>query len=328
MERYLDRLPVIQDFEKDVCDSICEEYGFGKFKSYMVVTKGYEDFNFILTAEKGKYFVKLFSKQRKEEDCRRIARLMELLIENKVHHPPLYKTKSGSSLHEIKVDEVKVLLCVMEYIDGKDFFELKVTPSQKEIQQLAIDLAHVNSLSFPEEIPHLYDSWAIPNFEREYEKKKEHLEETEREILDPILTKFRAIPFDDLPQALVHGDVLPFNVIRDKKGILWIVDFSVANIYPRLLEIAIIATHLLFDTNSKDNTSKNFKTFIDEYTKYIELTEDEIKYLPVFIECSYAIEFMNTVYEKRVRNNKSEENGVLMKEAKIGLEWGTEIFDF
>ena len=321
-KRFLDRLPNIRDFKEDVINNICKVYEIGKPLNHKIIETGYEDFNFVLMTNKGKFFVKIFSKERKRDDCERIVRLIEMLIKKGVHHPPLYRNTKNASLYEIRInDSESILLCVMKYIEGKNYFDLKEMPKKEEIRKLAKDLAHINSIKLDEEIPHIYDSWAIVNFAKEYKKKEQYLEEKEREILNPILEEFKSTDIDSLPKALVHGDLLKTNVIRDKQNQPWIVDFSVANIYPRILEIAITATHILFDPNSKEDTENNLEILLEEYEKEIVLTKEEKEALPKFIRFSYGIELLNTIFEKRARKNESEENNALMKEAIRGLEW-------
>lgn len=321
-KRYSNRLPRISDFEESVCENICDSYEFGNFISYSVIQTGYEDFNFVLTTNSGKYFVKIFSKERKPEDCKRITDLIELLIKSNVHHPKPYKNKSGNYLHEINLGTTFLLLIVMDFIEGKNFFELGQVPNPKQIKQISKDLAHVNSIKIKDEISHIYDNWAIPNLGIEYNKKKKYLKPEENNILNPIIKEFLDTAINSLPKCLVHGDVLKTNVLQDKEGTAWIVDFSVANIYPRILEIAIASTHLLLDISSKENTMKNIALFMKEYEKQIKLNKSEKKALPKFLKFSYAIEYLNTIYEQRVNKNDSKENAFLHEEARIGLSWG------
>ena len=320
-KRYLGRIPNINNFEEKVCREICESYGFGDFESYSVIETGYEDFNFVLTTNSGKYFVKVFSKTRKPEDCKRITDLLAFLMIKRVHHPKIYKDMSGDYLHKINIGIENLFLVVMDFIDGKNFFELNAAPNKKEIVQLANDMAQINSIKLKGELSHIYDSWAILNFGLEYEKKKKYLKNNEIKIFEPLINEFNSTDFEKLPKSLVHGDLLKTNVLKDKLGKIWIVDFSVANLYPRILEIAIAATHLLFDS-SKEKTAENLKTLLEEYGKHIKLTHEEKEVLPKFMQFSYAIEYLNTIIEERVKRNKSNENCSLHEEAKTGLEWG------
>ncbi len=318
--RYLYRLPKITHFENEVCQNICDSYKLGDFKSFSVVETGYEDFNFILITATGKYFVKIFNKERRKEDCQRISDLITLIIKNNVAHPKLYKTDSGSILHKIRIGSNNLYLIVMEYIDGKSFFESNMPLTREEIKQLAEILVKINSINL-KEIPYIYDSWAVPNLAKEYIQKKKYLKEEEIKLLEPIMKEFYSMNLKSLPHSLVHGDILKTNVLKDKSGKVWIVDFSVANLYPRILEIAIASTHLLFDISSKEKTDKNLRILLGEYEKTIKLEKEEKETLSKFIRFSYGIEYLNTIFEERVNGNKSRENSYLLEEAKMGIEW-------
>lgn len=91
----------------------------------------------------------------------------------------------------------------------------------------------------------MFDSWAIPNFKQAYDKNYVHVDEDKKYLIDKVYEKFTGIPFDELPKAFVHGDLIKPNLIMDGHGDIYVVDFSVANTYPRIQELAVIAQSLL-----------------------------------------------------------------------------------
>lgn len=315
-KRYLDRIPPISGFEEDVCKKICEDYTLGEFISYKLIETGYEDFNFILETTKKKYFVKIFSKKRKNGEAQRIVELMNRLIQNNIKHPILFKNKDNESLYSIKIRTYSILLCVMNFIEGSSFFDLNEIPNEEEIKILARETPKINSLELKENISPIYDSWAIINFQKEYIKKKKYLDKNEKKLIEPIFLEFDNKSIDSLPKSLVHGDI-----IRENNKALGIIDFSVANIYPRIIDIAVIVTHILFDRTSQERTKQNTALFIKEYEKSVTLTREEKEQLPKFILFSYAIEYLNTLYEMKEKNNLSRENLEHPDDAKMGLTW-------
>ena len=56
---------------KNISEQICKYYSLGTFVSNDLITTGYEDYNYYLTTTKGKYFVKIFNKNRTKEDIRK-----------------------------------------------------------------------------------------------------------------------------------------------------------------------------------------------------------------------------------------------------------------
>ena len=103
----------------------------GAYLTELLIEKGYEDFNLTLRTEKGKYFVKIFAKFRTPEDCERYVEIMETVIKAGVKHPKLLKSNQGF-LHKIE----KLRLCVMEHIDGDDYYSLKQLPTEEEVKGL------------------------------------------------------------------------------------------------------------------------------------------------------------------------------------------------
>ena len=53
---------------------VCEDYKLDHYRSHKVIVQGYEDFNLILTTDKGNFFVKIYGAFRDKKECRRIYR--------------------------------------------------------------------------------------------------------------------------------------------------------------------------------------------------------------------------------------------------------------
>ena len=64
-----------------------QQYKLGDYISDSIITVGYEDFNYRLETSKGKYCVKIFNRQRSDEECKMcirdrcsVARVKELPV--------------------------------------------------------------------------------------------------------------------------------------------------------------------------------------------------------------------------------------------------------
>jgi len=138
----------------EICQHICRDFKLGNFLDYKVTLVGYEDFNFALDTGKGKYFVKIFNKDRTNEDCHRIVGVLEKALEARVSTPKLFKSNQGHLYQQNKLR-----ICVMQYISGKDLFSLQTELGAEEIRYLAKQASLINSLDLkPKQI---YDSWAF-----------------------------------------------------------------------------------------------------------------------------------------------------------------------
>ena len=135
---------------------------------------------------------------------------------------------------------------------------------------LARQAAIINQL---DEKPHqIYDSWAVVNFVTEFDKKKQFLTKKDIEIIAPIKEKFQNKNLNQLPLCFVHGDIIRTNVMRDMDGKLYILDFSVANIYPRIQELAVLFCDIFFNEKNPSNFGEYYKIGLSEYQKTLPLT--------------------------------------------------------
>ncbi len=278
---------------------------------------GYEDFNFILETFNEQYFVKIFSSFRTFEDCKRYIEVIKKAIEIGVAIPKLFESKK-EDLHIVNINGEELRLCVMEFINGSTIYELDEELTSEEIRFLSNQVALINSIKFkPKQV---YDSWAITNFLLEYKKKSKFLSIENLELIKPLVEKFKRMKIEKLPHCFVHGDIIKTNVMKDKKGKLWIIDFSVSNYYPRIQELAVLSCNIFFIDNNKEKSEENLKIALEEYQKKICLTKEELKVLPTYIEFAHAMHLLSANYEKIKKDNNSRENEYWFRQGKIGLK--------
>ncbi len=182
---------------------------------------------------------------------------------------------------------------------------------------LAYQASIINSINIKP--PQIYDSWAIHNFPSEFEKKKQYIEKEDFDIIKPFVEEFRKLKIETLPHCFVHGDIIRTNVIKDRNGKVWIIDFSVSNYYPRIQELAILACDILFNKDDKNESEKNFKDALKEYQKRIKLTPREIKSLSTYINLAHAMRVLLSTYEKKANKNNSKENEYILSIGRAGL---------
>ncbi|MBR9682685.1 MAG: phosphotransferase [Candidatus Aenigmarchaeota archaeon] len=296
---------------------LCKDYGLGDFSSNKLVLMGYEDFNFILETDKGKHFVKVYGAYRDLDECKRYVEIMKKASEAQISTPKLYKSDQGY-LHTMNVDGTELRLSVMEFIDGKTFYELKEKLTVDETKFLAHQAALVNSMDIKPKF--VYDSWSITSFVSEFEKKSKYLSDNDLKLVESSVQRFKELNIEKLPHSFVHGDFLTTNVMKDNNDKLWIIDFAVSNYYPRIQELAVLGCNLLFDENDKKITDRNFNVALEEYQNTVKLTQEELDFLPTYIEFAHAMHLIEANYEKVNNNNQSEENEYWLNQGRIGLK--------
>jgi Ser/Thr protein kinase RdoA (MazF antagonist) len=296
---------------------ICKDFNLGSFYKFTVVTVGYEDLNIILYTSQGKFFVKIFSSFRDEYECTQYVNIMEEAVNAGVAHPKLYLSKQGY-LDKIGLENDKIFLCVMEYIQGENFQQLNKKPTYEEGKHIIREAARINSISLhPKPV---YDSWAIPNFLKEYEDKNHVLSDEFNKLLLPLIPIYKSIDFENLPHCFIHGDIIATNIMLDKKGNINIIDFAVANYYPRIQEIAVLLCDLFFTQDNPGFLQKNFHFVLNTYQKYIPLKSTEIKSLPNYVKLAHGMHLLRANYEKIVNKNISSENEYFLKIGRLGLQ--------
>ena len=148
----------------------------------------------------------------------------------------------------------------------------------------------------------IYDKWAIINFVKEFQNKKQYLNGNDYKKLEELYNRFLQVDIEKLPKAFVHGDIISTNVMKDKNNKLWIIDFAVSNYVPRIIDLAVSSCNLCLDTENKENTKKKVKMILEEYQKYNKLTDYELEQFPLFFDIANAmgilqISHLNTLGE-------------------------------
>jgi Ser/Thr protein kinase RdoA (MazF antagonist) len=299
--------------------TICADYELGDYTRHEIVVVGYEDFNVVLHTTKSKFFVKFFGNFRTDADCERYVTIIRKTIEAGVREPILHESSQGF-IYRCTIDGAELRLIVMEHIDGKTFYDLNKTPAEDEARETVRQAALINSVKHKPKF--IYDSWAIPSFLKEYNLVETLLPPDDLALVRPLVNEFKKARIDDLPHALVHGDIIKTNVILSADAKVYIIDFAVANYYPRIQELAVILCNMLFDENHPEIFKKYYTIALDEYQKILPLDSKELSLLPLFIKVAHAMHVVGAVREEKIRKNlPSAEDNYWLKLGRIGLAY-------
>jgi len=300
-----------------LAERVCNDFGIGEYKAHKIITVGYEDLNIILETNENKFLVKALANFRNQEDRERYLQIMQSVNEAGISHPKLYKSEQGY-LHKVEIDNAEVFVFVMQFIEGSTFYDLGEKPNEEEIRFLARQAALINKIDLKP--VYVYDGWAIPNFLKEYNQIREKLDKGDQVLIDPVAKEFEKLDLGKLPKAFVHGDIIDTNTIRDKNKKVWILDFSVSNYYPRIQEITMLACDLLLDFSDTEKYKGNLKIALEEYQKVIQLTEEELKVLPLYIKASHAMHIIGAS-KSIIEDEGSEESQDWLKKGREGLKY-------
>ena len=299
---------------KMLSEEICRIYNLGQLINYKHIEVGYEDFNMIIESKQGKYFAKLLNKSRPKEEKERLVKILEKSIENGVTVPKIYKIDE-KPISKIIIDKKTIDVILMDYIDGENMLFLDRDFTPDEIKKVAKEMATINKIDYGVEA--YYDEWTITNFENEYNKKINALDDLNKLLVTNVYKGWSNVDFSKLKKTYIHGDIIKSNLILDKSNKIWVIDFSVLNYLPRVIELAVAMFGMCLTDNRKQSID-NINILLKEYVKYNRIDEYEIQVLPIIFNLISAMNVLQTAYIKNT-DESFEENEHWLSEGVKGI---------
>lgn len=289
-----------------IIKNICFAYDVGELVSFSLIETGYEDYNVKIETDVGKYVAKIFSKTREPNEIIRYVSIMEKVIVNGILHPKLYKSRDGYLFSDSGLDMV-----LMDYIQGNTFFDTDTSPNKTQLKQIIGEIVKINRIKF-NNLSVLSDSWAVQNLHNIYTEVVPILNnKLELDFVKNTIRKFDLIPLDKLPTVFVHGDITKQNVICAPDGKCFLLDFSVANIYPRIQDLAVVVANLLVGNGM--SVTQNAIEVLSLYLELETLSDIEQKYFIDYVWAAVAMVFMGSLRQKYIRNDDSFETKYWLK---------------
>lgn len=295
---FLERIPNKVNFQQ-LISVVVENYKLGVLKKAKIIEIGYEDLNVIIITSLGKYVVKVFNKNKSLREIRSNIESILLSQEKNIRHPFIYLFNDS---HIFNYND-QLNLIIMDYVFGKNFYNLGRLPNLFELKTIARNLAQLHQITYKPYSP--YNPWLLINLEREIETLPKESKLRTNKIIRDLIKKWQTIILKNLPHSLIHGDLVKANVMLSERSIFFI-DYSRSNYLPRIIDLAIVFSDLLFIENSRDFI-KTYHLFLDEYQKNSSLSPYEIEVLPLFIRVTHAMYLIGATKEKN-KGNKSVEN--------------------
>jgi Ser/Thr protein kinase RdoA (MazF antagonist) len=291
---------------------VCADYALGNYISHSVISVGYEECNVVLRAAEATVVVKFFAADRPEDYCHQYVCIALAAIKQGVRHPPL-RGANGHALWTHVLGRKEVRAVVMDFISGANILNSELSTAEAtEVGTQAAAFAAIQVFPRPS-----YDAWSLVNLAREFQSKRAYLTPAFESLIAPVAREFADVGLSHLALGLVHGDIVRSNVIRSKTGEIFIVDFGVVNRYPRLVELAVVLTGLLFNPRSITKSRERSQAFVAAYTSQQKLSAIERELLPKFIRAAFAIQVLQCAHQQNALGNRSREN---QKWLRLGVE--------
>lgn len=297
---------------KDLAEHVAREYSLGTVEDWSVLATGYEDCNLVLRGSDDPFgvVVKVFAVARPQWAAHRTASLITAARAAGVRHPRVRPDASGRLVHEYD----RHRLMVMDFVPGRTFYELGRPPAGPELTEVVRQAALVHSIdAHPEPVP---DPWAIANLVPLAARVRELLTGEQRRLADAAVSGLAAVDLTALPEALIHADLTAGNVLLGPQGTVHVLDFALANRWPRLQEIAVIGASLLHGSVSP--VPDRVYTVASLYSSLSPLTSLEWEALDAFGRAASAMELLGGLDQWR-QGNRGGETDALIEIGTAGL---------
>jgi Ser/Thr protein kinase RdoA (MazF antagonist) len=291
---------------------VAAEYRLGAVLDWSVLLTGYEDCNLDLRTARGRVVVKVFAAGRPAGVAERTAGVIEAVRAAGVRHPRLRADAAGRDVHTYDGHH----LVVMDYAPGRTFWDLGRPPDQAELGRLVEQAVRIHTCELhPEPV---FDPWAIANLVPLAGQVGDLLDPVQRPLVGDAVAAMAAVDFWSLPVTLIHADLTAGNVLLGPGGELTILDFALANRWPRLQELAVIAASLMHGSPGTLPTRLDAVARLYSAASPAPLTPAEETALPAFGRAAAAMELLGGLNQWR-QGNRGPETDALIDVGTAGL---------
>lgn len=292
---------------------VAEGCRLGSIRGCSVIDVGYEDCNVDLHTDGGRFVVKVFASSREQAMASRVVRIVQRAIKVGVRHPRLLPDGSGESLHTDPVTGRQYL--VMEFAEGRTCHDLGRPPTDDELRQVVAQAVLFHSLDA--DVDFVFDPWAVPNIFNLSETVRPLVEPELMALVDLAAAGMLSVDPRRLPHVLIHGDLTKGNVLINTTGKVTVLDFAVANRYPRVQELAVIAANLMH--GDPRPLRERARLLAVMYGEHDHLSRQERAALVRYTHAAVAMEFLGAARERHIKGNTSAETTRLLELGEAGL---------
>ncbi len=311
LAQILNRIDISQSL-KELIKDVVREYAVGKVISWEPMRVGYSDVNVKVITSTGIYLLKIFNKDKSYQN---IADYIKGLVEFRKVGVPTPRLLKNKNKFLYKLPGNKIYLCLMEFFDGKNFNDVKIT--KKDLAVITTYITKIHKLRFS--IHKNYDSWGTVNLLKEYRLKGKYLTKEDRKLLDPVINDFKKINFSQLPKSIIHGDLHKDHVLKNRRGEYCLIDLDVMDFNARVVDLAIFLALIAYELDSAQKDRETYKFILKEYQHHIQLNRYELQVLPTLIRATYLVYLIRSNFELIVNRDRSKQTSDWFYLARKGL---------
>ena len=296
----------------ELVEHVAADYRLGRVDDWSVLATGYEDCNIDLRARRARVVIKVFAAGRPAGIAERTAGIIAAVTAAGVRHPRLHADAAGCDVHGYDGHR----LLVMDFAPGHTFYDLGRPPDEAELAAVVEQAARIHGVDArPDPV---FDSWAIANLVPLAGQVGDLLDPEQRRLVDRAVAELARVDCASLPTTLIHADLTGGNLLLGPDGAVTVLDFALANRWPRLQELAVIAASLLH--GSPDALPARMDTVARLYSAAgpRPLTAAEEAAVPAVGRAAAAMELLGGLNQWR-QGNRGRETDSLINIGTTGL---------
>ena len=261
-------------------------YDIGSLVSFKGIAEGVENSNYLLTTEKGPFFLTLYERRVRPGDLPFFLGLMDHLAAQTIPCPIPLRDRSGETLQLLAGKPAALIGFLQGYSVRR--------PRVEHCDRLGEALArfHLGGATFQQR---RNNALAMDGWEKLVVATSSRADEVAEGLATDIAGEFAYLQSRwpvDLPRGIIHGDLFPDNVLFHGEDISGLIDFYFACNDLFAYDIAICLNAWCFEQPNTINVTKA-RVLLRGYGGKRPLSEAEIEALPILARGA-ALRFLLT----------------------------------
>lgn len=277
-----------------------KQFGFHEIEIQQL--NGYDNENFLIKAESGKFVFKTYSEK--------IGSIAIVEAENEAlsflhsrennYFPKPIPFIDGSLIKTLELDGSKTICRMLSFLEGQFFGE--VTHSKSLFQSLGVFLAQMNVKlqSFNSDAIRTRKwEWAVQHLYLNKDYLTDIEDAEDRNLVSRFFQQFEenvSPTLHLLRRAIIHNDANEWNVLVNNGEVSGIIDFGDLAYSPLINELAVAISYACFD---KENPLEWASIILKSYHEVLALEENEIAVLYYLIAARLCTSVCNAAHSKK-----------------------------
>ncbi len=277
-----------------------KQFGFQQIEIKKL--NGYENQNYLVKSERGKYVFKTYLKNRELLALIEAENETLLFLQNSKSEkfPKPIQFTDGSLVKNLKIDGKERICRMLSFLDGHLLGEVTHTKSLFQslgafLAQLDKQLQSFNSYTLKAR----QWEWGVQYFHWNKKYIKDIASAKNRSMVSYFFQQFEenVVPIlPELRKSIIHNDANEWNVLVNDGEVSGIIDFGDLGYSPLINELAVAIAYSCFD---KENPLEWASTILKSYHQILPIEENEITVLYYLIAARLCTSVCNSAYSKK-----------------------------